>query len=188
MSLVEPIVRVSGPGYQAGFAGNGFFRQERMGKGFRPFSILKFRTMFANTPCGGLQVTPSGDGRITRIGRILRTFKIDELPQLINVLTGEMSLVGPRPEVLRYVQLFPDDFRQILAARPGITDLASIKYRNEAAALAAASDPEQEYVRRILPDKIQLAKEYVNASSLKLDAYLVAKTLFRLPLGWARKE
>ena len=122
-------------------------------------------------------VTFGADPRITRVGRFLRATKIDELPQLINVLVGDMSLVGPRPEVLKYVEMFRDDYAEVLRVRPGITDPASIKYRNEAEILGRSQDPEREYVERILPDKIQLGKEYARNSSLWLDFLIILRTV-----------
>ena len=161
-----------------------FFRQERMGRHFRPFYILKFRTMTHATGSDGSLITSAGDARITRCGRILRRTKLDEVPQLINVLKGEMSLVGPRPEVRRYVEAFQNEYREILTLRPGMTDPASLKYRNEEAILAASADPEQEYIRAILPDKIRLARDYVKQSSLAFDVGVVLKTLVKLlPAG-----
>ena len=158
-----------------------FFRQERIGQGLRKFKIFKFRTMVEHAPQMGGALTIGDDPRITRIGRFLRRSKIDELPQLINVLRGEMTLVGPRPEVPRYVNLFRRDYEEILRVRPGITDLASLKYRDESPLLAVA-DPEQEYVRAILPDKIALAKEYVRQSSFFFDLSLMVKTVARILL------
>lgn len=160
-----------------------FFRQERIGKGFRPFVIYKFRTMVQDAHQKGGVLTTGGDPRITRVGRILRQAKIDELPQLLNVLIGDMSLVGPRPEVRQYVELFRKHYDTILAVRPGITDLASLKYRDEAAILARFENPEREYVQRILPDKLRLAEEYVHRSSLVLDLVLIFKTLLTLIPG-----
>ena len=157
-----------------------FFRQGRMGKAFRPFLILKFRTMVRDAPNKGGPITFGEDPRITRIGRFLRRIKIDELPQLINVLKGEMSIVGPRPEVRRYVELFREDYEEILTVRPGITDLASLKYRDEAAILGASPDPEAMYVKYILPEKVSLGKEYVRRSSLTFDLILIFKTLATL--------
>jgi lipopolysaccharide/colanic/teichoic acid biosynthesis glycosyltransferase len=158
-----------------------FFLQERMGQGLRTFFIYKFRTMVVDAPRLGGALTIGEDPRITRVGRILRKSKIDELPQLINVLRGEMTLVGPRPEVQRYVNLFRRDYEEILRVRPGITDLASLKYRDESPLLAVA-DPEQEYVRAILPDKIALAKEYMRQSSFFFDLSLIVKTVTRILL------
>jgi lipopolysaccharide/colanic/teichoic acid biosynthesis glycosyltransferase len=157
-----------------------FFRQERMGKGFRPFLIYKFRTMVQDAPSRGGLLTLDRDPRITRAGRFLRKTKIDELPQLINVLKGEMSLVGPRPEVRHYTEVFRQDYEDILKVRPGITDLASIKYRDEAEALAKSGNVEEEYVGRVLPDKIRLAKEYCEESSLFFDLILILRTFIRL--------
>ena len=124
-----------------------FFRQERIGKRFRPFVIYKFRTMVHDGLPKGAPITADGDPRITRVGRLLRKTKIDELPQLINVLKGEMSFVGPRPELRRYVELFQQEYVEILKIRPGITDLASLEYRDEAAVLGLSENPEDEYLR-----------------------------------------
>jgi lipopolysaccharide/colanic/teichoic acid biosynthesis glycosyltransferase len=157
-----------------------FFRQERIGKRFRPFLIYKFRTMVENAAQIGTEITYGNDPRITRIGRLLRKTKIDELPQIINVLKGEMSLVGPRPEIRQYVELFQRDYEEILKIRPGITDLASVKYRDEAAVLEQSENPEEEYLRRVLPDKINLSKEYIRRSSFFFDLTLILKTLLKL--------
>jgi lipopolysaccharide/colanic/teichoic acid biosynthesis glycosyltransferase len=157
-----------------------FFRQERIGRGFRPFNILKFRTMIDDAQSKGRLITLAEDPRVTRIGRTLRSLKIDELPQLINVLKGEMSLVGPRPEVPRYVQAFQKEYEEILKVRPGMTDLASLKYRNEEAILGRSDDPEEEYVKHVLPDKIQLAKDYLQRSSFFFDLSLIFRTLLKL--------
>jgi len=157
-----------------------FFRQERIGKGFRPFRIYKFRTMVREAPRMGSAITVGNDPRITRMGRILRKTKIDELPQLINVFKGEMSLVGPRPEVRKYVELFRQDYQTILTVRPGITDMASLEYQDEAELLATSADPEEEYLRRVLPDKVKLAKYYVDRSSFFFDVVLILRTLPKL--------
>ncbi len=156
------------------------FRQERMGRSFRPFFIYKFRTMVKDAPHHGRPITSDGDPRITRVGRLLRKTKIDELPQLINVLKGEMSFVGPRPEVRQYVELFRQDYKEILKIRPGITDLASLKYRDEEVVLGQSGNPEEEYLRHVLPDKIKLAKEYLRRSSFFFDLTLITKTLPKL--------
>ncbi len=156
------------------------FAQQRVGKNFHPFWIYKFRSMVPEAPKIGAQISVANDPRITRIGSILRKSKIDELPQLFNVLKGDMSLVGPRPEVPTYVQLFRNDYEEILRVHPGITDLASLKYRDEAALLAQSENPEQEYVEHVLPDKIKLAKEYVRKSSFFFDLGLILRTPLRL--------
>jgi lipopolysaccharide/colanic/teichoic acid biosynthesis glycosyltransferase len=157
-----------------------FFRQRRVGRNFRPFTIYKFRTMVSNAPELGAPITVGEDARITRVGRLLRRTKLDELPQLINVIRGEMSFVGPRPEVPRYVELFQEDYREILRVRPGITDLASIEYRNEAEILGQSADPEEEYLRQVLPRKIAMAKQYLARHSLSQDVKVIVKTLQEL--------
>src|SRR5262245_20055822 len=157
-----------------------FFRQTRMGRRFRPFQILKFRTMVQDSSTSGKSFTVGDDPRITRVGWFLRKTKIDELPQLINILRGEMTFVGPRPEVPQYVELFRKDYEEILKIRPGITDLASIKYRDEAELLGHCESPEEEYVTRVLPDKISLGKEYIRCSSLAFDLRLIFRTFLKL--------
>ena len=168
--LISLLIRLDSPG-------PALFRQERIGRGFRPFRIYKFRTMVHDAPRQGGTITFGGDRRITRLGRVLRATKIDELPQLINILRGEMSFVGPRPEVSRYVELFREDYAEILKVLPGITDLASLQYRHEAEILGQCENPEEEYVTRVLPEKIRLAKEYLNRSSLRFDVMLMLKTV-----------
>ena len=157
-----------------------FFRQERIGKRFRPFYIYKFRTMVHAPSGNGRLLTVGHDPRVTRIGRFLSKTKIDELPQLINVFKGDMSLVGPRPELRKFVELFRSDYEEILKVRPGITDLASLKYEDEAKLIGQFKNPEDEYVRSILPDKITLAKEYIDRSSLFFDLGLIFRTLPKL--------
>jgi lipopolysaccharide/colanic/teichoic acid biosynthesis glycosyltransferase len=156
------------------------FKQERVGKRFRPFLIYKFRTMVENAPEIGGPITCGSDPRITRAGRMLRKTKLDEIPQLLNVLKGEMSFVGPRPEVGYYVELFRREYMGILTVRPGITDLASLKYRDEASLLGKAENPEEEYINHVLPDKIELAKHYLQRSSFVFDLGLILKTLVRV--------
>ena len=172
LAIIAALIRIDSPGPV-------FFRQERIGQGLRTFSIYKFRTMVVDASKLGGPLTIGDDPRITRVGRILRKSKIDELPQLINVLRGEMTLVGPRPEVQKYVNLFRRDYEEILRVRPGITDLASLKYRDESP-LLAVTDPEQEYIKSILPDKIALAKQYVRQSSFFFDLSLILKTVARI--------
>jgi len=152
-----------------------FFRQQRVGRHGVPFAIHKFRTMRADA--GGLPLTVGADARITRAGRWLRRTRLDELPQLLNVLAGHMSLVGPRPEVPRYVALYPPALRdRALAVRPGITDPASLEHLDEAALLAAAADPEREYVERILPRKVAQAAAYAERATLASDVAVLART------------
>jgi lipopolysaccharide/colanic/teichoic acid biosynthesis glycosyltransferase len=157
-----------------------FFRQERIGRRFQPFLIYKFRTMVQEAPRLGAPITSGDDRRVTRVGRFLRRMKLDELPQLINVLRGHMSLVGPRPEIRRYVELFQKDYEEILTVRPGITDPASVAFADEAEQLGRFSDPEQEYVARILPKKIAFSKDYVRNASFFGDLSLIFRTLARI--------
>lgn len=155
-----------------------FFRQARVGRFGKPFFIYKFRTMVVDGEKLGGQITVGVDRRITGVGRMLRKYKIDELPQLLNVLQGEMSLVGPRPEVPKYVALYPKDvYEQVLSVPPGITDFASIEYRDENAILGLATDPEREYVEKILPVKLDYYLKYVQQRSLWLDFVLIWKTI-----------
>ena len=151
------------------------FRQRRIGRFGRPFTLYKFRSM---SPAGpGALITGRNDNRITRLGRVLRKYKIDELPQLWNVLRGDMSLVGPRPEVPAFVEPHADVWRIVLAVRPGITDLASLLYRNEEELLAAVDDVEQHYRSAILPEKLALNAEYLQTRSLASDLMLIALTI-----------
>ncbi len=159
-----------------------FFRQERIGRGFKPFRIYKLRTMRLGAEGQGLGVTFKGDNRITGAGRFLRKYKLDELPQLFNVLMGDMSMVGPRPEIRKYVEMFREDFRTLLAVRPGITDPASVRYlEEESMPLTAAS--EDIYINRILPEKIRLSKDYIREKSVIKDIGIIFGTVFK---SWGR--
>ena len=151
------------------------FRQRRIGKHGRPFLLLKLRSMKPSTK--GRSVTASGDARITAVGRLLREYKIDELPQLWNVFRGEMSFVGPRPEVPEYVDLSDARWRFVLSVRPGITDLASLIFRHEERLLAGQSDVERFYRESLLPGKLDLSAHYVRTQSLTTDLRLIALTL-----------
>ena len=155
-----------------------FFRQQRVGRFGVPFRIHKFRTMTQDAVSGGSLITVGADTRITRAGAYLRRSKLDELPQLIDVLRGAMSFVGPRPEVPRYVATYPSELRdKVLSVRPGITDLASIQFRDESALLARAADPEREYTEVVLPAKLRLAAQYVDQATLATDLRLIGRTL-----------
>lgn len=169
--LIATLVKLDSPGPV-------MFRQERVGRFGQPFLIHKFRTM-RHEPAGqGLQITVGADRRITRVGGFLRASKLDELPQLLDVWLGDMSLVGPRPEVPRYVAHYPAELREkVLSVRPGITDIASIEYRDESAVLARAADPERAYIDEVLPHKLALAARYVERSSLWLDVWLIWRTV-----------
>ena len=171
LAAVAVAIRVDSPGPV-------FFRQERVGRGGVLFRIHKFRTMRVDAPALGLQVTVGRDARITRVGHWLRHHRIDELPQFIDVLLGHMSLVGPRPEVPRYVALYPASLKVlVLAVRPGITDPASLANLDEPALLAAASDPEREYIDHVLPRKLALQAEYAANATLWSDLLVLGRTL-----------
>ncbi|NUO62035.1 MAG: sugar transferase [Gemmatimonadaceae bacterium] len=157
--------------------GPAFFRQTRIGRRGRPFRILKFRTMVVDAERLGPQITANGDRRVTSAGRWLRRTKLDELPQLVNVLVGEMSLVGPRPEVPRYVERYTPQQRRVLDITPGLTDPASLRYLDEGARLAAAPDPEQLYVGELMPDKIRLNLEYAESATMASDFAVILRTI-----------
>jgi lipopolysaccharide/colanic/teichoic acid biosynthesis glycosyltransferase len=176
--LLSPLLLVISIAIRIDSPGPVFYRQERIGRHGVPFRIHKFRTMRHDPQHGGPQITVGDDARITRVGAYLRRTKLDELPQFIDVLLGRMSFVGPRPEVPRYVALYPAELRDmVLSVRPGITDLASIEFRDEAALLARASDPEREYVEVVMPRKLALAARYVRSASLTLDVTILWRTL-----------
>jgi len=155
-----------------------FFRQVRVGKGNKDFKIFKFRTMFVNAAQLGSLTVGSKDPRITDIGFFLRKYKLDELPQLFNVFAGEMSIVGPRPELRKYVNMYTEEQMKILNVKPGITDYASIEYRNENELLAKASNPEQYYIDHVMPDKIQLNHKYLLNRTPASYFKVIAHTLF----------
>jgi len=178
--LLWPVLLISAVLIKLTSPGPALYRQQRMGLNFQPFDILKFRTMVVDAHKLGGQITAGRDPRITSVGHFLRKTKIDELPQLINVFKGEMSFVGPRPEVPRYVEMFRDDYAELLKVRPGITDIASLKYRHESDLLGESENPETTYVQEILPDKIALAKEYIRRSSILFDLKLIFKTVLRM--------
>jgi lipopolysaccharide/colanic/teichoic acid biosynthesis glycosyltransferase len=165
------------------------FRQQRIGLNSEPFEILKFRTMQDDASRRGPLVTVDGDPRITPIGRILRATKLDELPQLWNVLCGDMSFVGPRPEVPKYVSLYPPEVAEkVLSVRPGITDEASILFRDESGILAEASDPERAYIEEVLPKKLMLHQLYVEQRSFFGDLGIILRTLLRLVSSRGARE
>lgn len=179
LMLLSPVMLIIAIWVKLDSPGPVFFRQERIGRHGVTFRIHKFRTM-AHGRQGAL-ITVGADRRITKAGAWLRRTKLDELPQLIDVLKGDMSLVGPRPEVPRYVAMYPAGLRdKVLSVRPGITDVASLEYRNESERLALATDPEQEYVNVVMPAKLLLAARYVEMSSLWFDAKLILRTVRQL--------
>jgi len=178
--LLAPLFAVVAILIKLGSDGPVFFKQERMGRGFRPFFIYKFRTMVRDAQKAGLQITAGGDARVTAIGRMLRKTKIDELPQLINVVKGDMSVVGPRPEVRKYVEYYKQDYEVILSVRPGITDISSLTFRDEESVLKSQNDPEHFYLNALLPEKMRLAKEYILRRSFFYDLKLIFLTFYRI--------
>ena len=159
-----------------------FFLQERVGKDWKIFKIIKFRTMVKNADKMGIGISSHEDSRVTNIGKFLRKFKIDEMPQIFNVLLGDMSLVGPRPELLKYAEYYNDDYSQILKIKPGITDYASLEFSNESELLKDPDDSEKVYLNKILPDKIKLYKKYLKEANLITDIKIIFSTfkvLFR---------
>jgi lipopolysaccharide/colanic/teichoic acid biosynthesis glycosyltransferase len=157
-----------------------FYRQVRVGRNNVDFRLFKFRTMATGSDKKGLLTVGGRDSRITRVGYYLRKYKLDELPQLLNVLIGDMSLVGPRPEVRRYVDMYNDEQRRVLLVKPGITDYASIEYSNENELLARSSDPEQTYIREVMPAKLLLNQKYIAEQGLLTDLRIIFKTLLKI--------
>ncbi|MGB9730955.1 MULTISPECIES: sugar transferase [Calditerrivibrio] len=157
-----------------------FYRQIRMGKDFKPFGLYKFRTMVVDADKIGPLVTKDRDPRITKVGYYLRKWKLDELPQFLNVLKGDMSLVGPRPEVERFVKLFKDDYSIVLTVKPGITDYATILFRDEEDIIAQLDDIEKGYTQVILPKKIELYKKYIEDISFFTDIKLLYLTFLKI--------
>lgn len=175
--VLSPLFLVIAVAIKRDSPGPVFFRQVRVGKDGRTFRIHKFRSMAVSAAGNSKEITVGGDARITRTGAWIRHWKLDELPQLIDVLSGSMSVVGPRPEVPRYVALYPDAQRRVvLSVKPGITDLASIQFRHENELLARASDPEQAYREQILPEKLRLQSEYVRTRSFIGDMKILVAT------------
>lgn len=158
-------------------AGPVFYRQVRVGRYNRNFRLFKFRSMRVGSDKKGLITVGGRDPRVTRSGYFIRKYKLDELPQLINVLLGDMSLVGPRPEVRKYVEMYTPEQLHVLDVRPGITDMASIRYRNENELLVEAEDPEAFYIKVVMPDKLKINLEYVAKHSFWFDMKLIFKTI-----------
>jgi lipopolysaccharide/colanic/teichoic acid biosynthesis glycosyltransferase len=171
--LLSPILAIVAMAVWLESGGPVLFRQKRVGLGFMPFEIVKFRTM---RPVGGPLITVAGDIRVTRVGKFLRETKLDEVPQFWSVLRGHMIIVGPRPEVPKYVELFIERYRKVLTVRPGITDLASIRFRHEEDILYGSTDPLKEYAERILPAKLDLAEEYVSTRTCLGDISIMFRT------------
>lgn len=176
--LASPLVVAAAIAVKLSSPGPVIFQQQRLGRFGRPFVMYKFRTMrHAPRPPESSLVTAGGDKRITSVGRFLRRYKLDELPQLVNVLKGDMSLVGPRPEVEKYARCYPAEYERILSVRPGITDLATLAFRNEEQILARSSEPERAYIAEILPAKIRLYLRYLEEQSLRTDLSILLRTV-----------
>jgi len=181
--MLSPILLVVAVAITLDSPGAPWFLQRRVGRHGQPFPIVKFRTMHRNAEAVGGPLTVADDRRVTRVGRFLRASKIDELPQLINVVRGDMALVGPRPEVPRYVELYDEQQRKVLEVRPGITDPASLRYRNESALLDTARDPDELYRTQLLPHKLALNLAYLERRTLWSDVGVVLGTVQRV---WLR--
>lgn len=177
LTVLTPVFLLIALGIKLDDCGPIFYRQERIGQGGKPFRMWKFRTMVVDAEGQGRQITIGRDPRITRSGHWLRRYKLDELPQLFNVLWGEMSLVGPRPEVSRYVALYTPEQRMVLDLVPGITDPASVKYRDESNYLAQFDDPERKYIETVMPEKIRINLEYAQRATLRSDFCVIIQTL-----------
>jgi lipopolysaccharide/colanic/teichoic acid biosynthesis glycosyltransferase len=177
--VLAPVIVIIALAVRLGSPGPIFYRATRVGRGGRPFTLYKFRSMVADADKRGPGITAAGDSRITPVGRVLRRTKLDELPQLINVLRGDMSMVGPRPEDPRYVALYTPEQREILSVRPGITSLASLRYRHEEAVLAGI-DWETRYIQQVMREKLAIDLEYVRRANLWQDISIIVRTFLAL--------
>jgi len=177
--VLSPIFIIVSIAIKMDSKGNVLFLQKRVGRYGKQFNIYKFRTMVTDAEKLGKQITVGNDNRITKVGAFLRKYKIDELPQLFNVLKGDMSLVGPRPEVPKYVNLYTAEQRKVLNVRPGITDMASLRYRDENDILGKVDNPEEYYINVIMKDKLSLNLEYIEKSNIFFDIYLIVKTIIK---------
>jgi lipopolysaccharide/colanic/teichoic acid biosynthesis glycosyltransferase len=175
--ILSPVFMVIAIWIKTDSTGPVLYLQERIGKSGKPFRIFKFRTMRTNADKQGLLTVGGRDPRVTGAGYHLRKYKLDELPQLFNVLIGHMSLVGPRPEVKKYVDLYSTDQRKVLSVKPGITDYASIEYSNENELLARSDDPESTYIKEVMPAKLRLNLKYIQEQSLVTDLRIIFQTL-----------
>ncbi|HMR45793.1 MAG TPA: sugar transferase [Bacteroidia bacterium] len=178
--ILLPLLLLIALWIKADSRGNVLYKQIRVGKGGKDFGILKFRTMRPDSDSKGLLTVGGHDPRITKAGYILRKYKLDELPQLFNVLAGEMSLVGPRPEVRKYVSCYSAEQLKVLNVKPGITDYASIHYSNENEILAQSADPEQTYVQEIMPHKLALNLKYIQEAGIITDLKIIAGTVAKI--------
>ncbi len=178
--ILSPVFVIIGLWVVLESRGGMFFRQERVGKNQRIFKLYKFRSMRPGSDAKGLLTIGGRDPRITRSGYFIRKYKVDELPQLINILKGDMSLVGPRPEVKRYTDMYNETQKQVLSVRPGLTDYASILYFNESDLLSQSANPEKTYIEEIMPAKLALNLKYIREQNFKTDLSIIAKTIQRI--------
>jgi len=176
LAVLSPVIAYTAIRIKADDGGPVFYRAQRVGKDGEMFRMYKFRTMVVNADRIGGPSTAADDPRLTRMGHTIRRYKLDEIPQLINVFRGEMSLVGPRPQVKQYVDAYTPEERLLLSVKPGITDWASIRYRNEGEILKGSDDPERTYMEKIHPGKIRLGLEYVRRQSVWTDVKILAQT------------
>ena len=178
--ILSPLMLLISALIKSESSGPVFFRQNRVGKDGRVFRLFKFRSMFLNADKKGLITIGNNDRRITKTGAFIRKYKFDEIPQLINVLKGEMSIVGPRPEVEYYVEMYSNEQRKVLSVKPGITDWASIKYIKENELLAGSAHPEKLYIEVVMPDKLKINSEYIDNGSFLLDLKIIWFTLIKI--------
>jgi lipopolysaccharide/colanic/teichoic acid biosynthesis glycosyltransferase len=178
--LLFPLFLILSLAVMLGSPGGAFFRQTRVGRGGEPFQLLKFRSMRPGSEAMGQITVGERDPRITGVGHFLRKTKLDELPQLINILKGDMSIVGPRPEVPKYVAMYSAEQRIVLEVRPGLTSMASIAYINENEILGKSTDPERTYIEMVMPAKLELDLKYVGEQSMGLDLKIIFQTIARL--------
>lgn len=178
--ILSPFLIIIGLLVVIGSRGGAFYRQIRVGKDMKEFKLFKFRTMYSDSDKKGLLTIGMKDNRITRIGYYLRKYKLDELPQLFNVLVGDMSIVGPRPEVPKYVAMYNEEQKKVLTVRPGITDYASIEYANENDILDKAENPEELYIKEVMPAKLALNKKYIEEMGVGTDLRIIARTLWKI--------
>ena len=178
--ILSPVLVALGAWVATSSPGGPFYSGVRIGRGGAPFRMLKFRTMVTDPHQIGASSTAADDPRVTTVGRLLRRFKLDELPQLLNVFAGDMSFVGPRPQVKWAVDLYTVEEQRLLSVRPGITDYASLRFRNEGEILKGSTDPDRDYLEKIAPEKIRLGLYYVHNYSFLTDAKIVVATLLSL--------
>ena len=178
--VLSPLFLIAAISIKLEDGGPVFFTQERVGKDFKKFEVIKFRTMVIDAPKKGLSITKKSDPRVTKVGKVLRRYKLDEMPQIINVLKGDMSVVGPRSEVEKYVNMFKEDFKEILKVRPGMAGYTIIKFRNEEEILEKYDSLEEGYIKEVLPQKLALDKEYIKNISLWNDIKIFVLTFLKV--------